>query len=30
MLTRDDVREAVWTWFGAMVFGSLILMLINL
>jgi hypothetical protein len=30
MLTREDVHEALWTWIGAMVFGTLILMLINL
>jgi hypothetical protein len=30
MLSREDTIEALWTWFGAMIFGSLILILINL
>ena len=30
MLTKEDLHEAAWTWFGAMIFGSLILILINL
>ena len=30
MIPREDLKEAAWTWFGAMIFGSLILILINL
>ena len=30
MITRDDAIEAAWTWFGAWILGSLILILINL
>ena len=30
MIPRDEVIEAAWTWFGAWILGSLILMLINL
>ena len=30
MIPKEDVYEAAWTWFGAWILGSLILILINL
>ena len=30
MLSREDLHEAAWTWFGAMIVGTCIIILVNL